>query len=89
MSCTCVAAAGLGTFGEAHELEHGDAGLGKQLARLGMAGGAVQLHLDNPVLDRYLSHKGALQVVGQSPICVCMLQVAGVLLTAQGHLQHT
>lgn len=55
--------AGIGTFAEAHELEHGNAGLGKQLARLGMTGGAVQLHPDNPVFDRHLSHKGALEVV--------------------------
>ena len=79
----------MGTFGEAHELEHGDAAPGKQLARLSTTRGAVQLHLDNPVLDRYLSHKGALEVVGEGPICVCVFQVAGVLLAAQSHLQHT
>ena len=76
----------MGTFGEAHELEHGNAGLGKQLARLGMTGGAVQLHLDDSVLDGHLSHKGALEVVGEGPIRVCMPQVTGVLLAAQGHL---
>ena len=81
--------AGMGTFGEAHELEHGNAGLGKQLAGLSMTGGAVQLHLDNPVLDRCLSHKGALEVVAQDPIRICMLQAAGVLLAAQGHLDIT
>ena len=78
-----------GTFGEAHELKHGDAGPGKQLAGLGTAGGAVQLHLHNPVLDGYLRHKRALQVIGQGTLLVCMLQVAGMLLTAQGDLHNS
>ncbi len=77
------------TFGEAHELEHGDAGPGYQLARLGVTGGAVQLHLHYPVLDRHLSHKGAFEVVSEGTIRVCMLQAAGVLLTAHGHLHTT
>ena len=76
------------TFAEAHELEHGDASIGKQLARLGAAGCPEQLHLHYPVLDRHLSHKGGLEIKGQGAIIVCMLQVAGVLLTTHCHLQN-
>ena len=75
------------TFAEAHKLEHGDAGICKQLARLGSAGCPEQLHLHYPVLHWHLSHKGALEIKGQGAIIVCMLQIAGVLLTPHCHLQ--
>ncbi len=73
---------------EAHELEERDEGGGKQLARLGAAGRAVQLHLDYSVLDGHLRNQRQFQIPGQGTILISVLQRAGVLLVAHVHLLH-
>ncbi len=77
-----------GTLAEAHELEERDEGGGKQLARLGAAGRAVQLHLHYSVLDGHLRNQRQFQVPGQGSILISALQRACVLLVAHVHLLH-
>ncbi len=73
---------------EAHELEERDEGCGKLLARLGAAGGAMQLHLDYSVLDGHLRNQRQFQVPGQGSVLISTLQRACVLLVAHVHLLH-
>lgn len=73
---------------EAHELEERDEGGGKQPARLGVAGRAMQLHPDYPVLDGHLRDQRQFQIPGQASILISALQRACVLLAAHVHLLH-
>lgn len=73
---------------EAHELEERDKGGGKQLARLGAAGRAVELHLDYSVPDWHLRNQRYFQIPGQRTVLISTLQRACVLLVAHVHLLH-
>lgn len=74
------------TLMKAHELKERDESHGNQLASLGAAGSAVQLHLDYPVLDGHLRNQGALHIPSQRSIFIGTLQWTCVLLVAHFHL---